>query len=94
MTKAALQGRSHVAMGWSTNEARMADWVSEHGSLVGSRQSGSIAILSPRGRSDDCGMLEGYGIEGSPICFKIDLKSKDPPVFVGKGTDDVDVWVK
>ena len=41
-----------------------------------------------------CGMPEGCGTEGSPIRFKIDLKPKNPSIFAGKGTDDVDVWVK
>ena len=39
-------------------------------------------------------MLEGCGTEGSPVRFKIDLKPKDPPIFAGKGTDDVEIWVK
>ena len=54
-------------------------------SVVGSRRSSSSAILTARGRVA-CGMPEGYGTEGSPIQFKIDLKLKDPPVFARKST--------
>ena len=39
-------------------------------------------------------MPEGYGIEGSPIRFKIDLKPKDPPIFASKSFNDIEVWVK
>ena len=34
------------------------------------------------------------GTEGSLVRFKIDLKPKDPPIFAGKSTDDVEIWVK
>ena len=88
-----ISGCSHVAMAQSMNEIRTSEWVSEHGSVVSSRRSGSIAVPSPLGRAD-CGMPEGCGTEGSPVHFKIDLKLKDPPMFGGKGTDDVDIWVK
>ena len=88
-----IAGSSVVATGCSTNEVRTSEWVSEHASVVSSRRPGSAAVSSPPGRSD-CGMPEGCGTEGSPVRFKIDLKPKDPPVFAGKGTDDVDVWVK
>ena len=91
--QSSIAGCSHVAMQQSTNEARTADWVSEHGSVASSRRLGSAVVPSPLGRAD-CGMPKGCGTEGSPIRFKIDLKPKDPPVFAGKGMDDVDVWVK
>ena len=84
---------SHVAMVQSMNEIRTSEWISEHASVASSRRSGSAAVHSPLGRAD-CGMPEGCGTEGSPIHFKIDLKPKDPPVFAGKRTDDVDIWVK
>ena len=83
-----------VAVGSSRQDVRTADWVSLHGSIDGSRRSGSIAVPTPRGRVDDCGMSEGCGTKGSPVRFKIDLKPKDVPVFAGKATDDVDIWVK
>ena len=41
-----------------------------------------------------CGRPEGRGTKTPPIRFKIDLKSKDPPAFVGKTIGDVQVWVK
>ena len=88
-----ISGCSHIAANQSTYEARTLEWVSEHGSIVSSRRSGSVAVPSPRGRLD-CGMPEGCGTEGSPVRFKIDLKPKDPPVFAGKTTEDVDIWVK
>ena len=53
---------------------------------------GALLIILPLGRVD-CGMPEGCGTEGSPVRFKIDLKPKDPPVFSGKGTEDVEIWV-
>ena len=68
--QSSITSYSHVAMGWSTNGARTTDWVSEHGSIVSSRRSGSITVLSPQGRLDHCGMLKGCGREGSPVHFK------------------------
>ena len=35
--QSSIAGCSHVALGWSTNEAQTADWVNEHGALVDSR---------------------------------------------------------
>ena len=80
-------------LGESMNDVRTADWISEHASVAGSRRAGSAAVSPPLGRVE-CGMPEGCGTEGSPVRFKIDLKPKDPPVFAGKGTEDVDIWVK
>ena len=77
-------------LGDSINEVQTADWISEHASVAGSRRAGSAAVSSPLGRVD-CGMPEGCGTEGSPVRFKIDLKPKDPPVFAGKGTEDVEI---
>ena len=37
---------------------------------------------------------EGCGTEGFPVRFKIDPKPKDPPIFVGKSNEDVEVWAK
>ena len=94
-----LEDQSSIAscsmdvLGDSMNEVRTAEWVSEHASVDGSRRSGSAAVSSPLGRAD-CGMPEGCGTEGSPVRFKIDLKPKDPPAFAGKGTEDIDIWVK
>ena len=65
----------------------------EEFSIAGSRKSGNSAVSAAKGRVA-CGMPEGYGIEGSPVRFKIDLKPKDPPVFVGKSTYDIEIWVK
>ena len=91
--QSSISGCSHIATGQSMNELRTSEWVSEHGSVVSSWRPGSAAVSSPPGRAD-CGMPEGCGTEGSPVRFKIDLKPKDPPVFAGKGTDDLDIWVK
>ena len=88
-----IAGCSHIATGQSTKDVRTSEWVSEHASVASSRRSGSVAVPSPLGRAD-CGMPEGCGTEGSPVRFKIDLKPKDPPVFAGKITEDVDIWVK
>ena len=88
-----IVGCSHVAMAQSMNEIWAAEWVSEHASVASSRRSESIAVPSPLSRAD-CGMPKGCGTKGSPVRFKIDLKPKDPPVFAGKGTEDVEVWVK
>ena len=92
--QSSIVGYSCEALGGSINDVRTVDWVSEHASIDGSRQSGSVTVTTPRYRADDCGMPEGCGIEGSPVRFKIDLKPKDPPVFAGKVTNDVEIWVK
>ena len=92
--QSSIAGFSMEVLGESMNDVRTADWVSgEHASVAGSRRSGSAAVSSPLGRID-CGRPEGCGTEGSPVRFKIDLKPKDLPVFAGKGTEDVDIWVK
>ena len=91
--QSSIAGFSMEVLGESMNDVRTADWISEHASVAGSRRSGSAAVSSPLGRVD-CGRPEGCGTEGSPVRFKIDLKPKDPPVFAGKGTEDVDIWVK
>ena len=91
--QSSITGCSMDVLGESMNDVRTADWVSDHVSLDGSRRSGSAAVHSPLGRVD-CGRPEGCGTEGSPVRFKIDLKPKDPPVFSGKGTEDVEIWVK
>ena len=91
--QSSIAGCSMDVLGESMNDVRTADWVSEHVSLDGSRRAGSAAVSSPLGRVD-CGMPKGCGTEGSPVYFKIDLKPKDPPVFSGKGTEDVEIWVK
>ena len=91
--QSSITGCSMDVLGESRNDVRTADWVSDHVSLDGSRRSGSAAVHSPLGRVD-CGRPEGCGTEGSPVRFKIDLKPKDPPVFSGKGTEDVEIWVK
>ena len=62
--QSSIAGYSCEALGGSINDIRTADWVSEHASIDGSRQSGSIAVPSPRYKADDCGMPEGCGIEG------------------------------
>ena len=92
--QSSIVGYSCEALGGSINDVRTADWVSEHASIDGSRRVGSVAIPTTWYRVGPCGMPEGCGTEGSPVRFKIDLKPKDPPVFAGKGTDDVDIWVK
>ena len=91
--QSSIAGFSMEPLGSTENDVRTADWISEHASIDGSRRSGSAAVSPPLGRAD-CGMPEGCGTEGSPVRFKIDLKPKDPPVFAGKATDDVDIWVK
>ena len=91
--QSSIAGFSMEVLGEATNDVRTADWISEHASLDGSRRAGSAAVSPPLGRVE-CGMPEGCGTEGSPVRFKIDLKPKDPPVFAGKVTDDVDIWVK
>ena len=91
--QSSIAGFSMEPLGSTENDVRTADWISEHASLDGSRRSGSAAVSPPLGRVE-CGMPEGCGTEGSPVRFKIDLKPKDPPVFAGKVTDDVDIWVK
>ena len=65
----------------------------EEFSIVGSKRSGSSTVSTARGRVA-CGMPEGCGTGGSPIRFEIDLKPKDPPVFAGKSTNDIEIWVK
>ena len=92
--QSSVAGFSEEAFGSSAQDVRTADWVSLHGSVDGSRRSGSVTVHTPRGRTGDCGMSRGCGTEGSPVRFKIDLKPKDPPIFAGKVTDDVDIWVK
>ena len=89
--QSSVAGFSCVAFGSLMQDVRTADWVSLHGSVDGNRRLGSVAVPTPRDRADDCGMPEGCGTEGSPIRFKIDLKPKDPPVFAGKGTYDVEI---
>ena len=92
--QSSVAGFSCVAFGSSTQDVRTTDWVRLHGLVDGSRRLGSVVVPTPRDRVGHCGMSEGYGTEGSPAEFKIDLKPKDPPVFVGKGIDDVEIWVK
>ena len=82
--QSSIAGYSCEALGGCINDVRIADWVSEHASLDGNKRSGSVAVLTPRYRVDDCGMPEGCGTEGSPVRFKIDLKSKDQPVLLAK----------
>ena len=89
--QSSVVGFSCVAFGSSMQDVRTADWVSLHGSVDGSRRSGSVAIPTPQDRVGHYGMSEGCGAEGSPVRFKIDLKPKDPPVFAGKGTYDVEI---
>ena len=89
--QSSIVGYSCEALGGSINDVRTADWVSEHASIDGSRQSGSVAVPTPRDRVGHCGMLEGCGTEGFPVRFQIDLKPKDPPIFAGKGTNDVEI---
>ena len=91
--QSSIAGFSMEVLGESLNDVRTSEWVSEHASIASSRRSGSAAVSPPLGRID-CGRPEGCGTEGSPVRFKIDLKPKDPPVFAGKGTEDVDIWVK
>ena len=64
--QSSIAGYSCEAPGGSINDVRTVDWISEHASLDGSRRSRSVAVPTPRGRSDHCGMSEGCGIEGSP----------------------------
>ena len=42
----------------------------------------------------DYGCSDGYGIGGSLVKFKIDLKPKDPPAFVTKILEDIQMWVE
>ena len=48
-----------------------------------------------KGRSQDCGGSRGCGTDSPTAApqIRFDIKPKDPPVFTGKTTDDVEVWV-
>ena len=91
--QSSIAGFSMEPLGSTLNDVRTLEWLSKHASLDSSRRSGSAAVFPPPGRID-CGMPEGCGTEGSPVRFKIDLKPKDLPMFAGKGTEDVEIWVK
>ena len=56
----------------------------------------SWRFLRRKGRSQDCGGSQGCGSDaGKPAAqVRFDIKPKDPPVFTGKSTDDVEVWVR
>ena len=49
-----------------------------------------------KGRSQDCGGSRGCGTDSPTAApqIRFDIKPKDPPVFTGKTTDDVEVWVQ
>lgn len=42
----------------------------------------------------DCGEEKGCGSDAPAAQVRFDIKPKDPPVFTGKATDDVEVWVQ
>ena len=42
----------------------------------------------------DCGKDRGCGSDAPATQVRFDIKPKDPPVFTGKSSDDVEVWVQ
>ena len=44
-------------------------------------------------RQKDCGEERGCGSDGPVDQVRFDIKPKDPLVFIGKSSDDVEVWV-
>ena len=42
----------------------------------------------------DCGESRGCGSDAPAAQVRFDIKPKDPPIFTGKATDDVEVWVR
>ena len=42
----------------------------------------------------DCGEEQGCGSDALATQVRFDIKPKDPPVFTGKSSDDVEVWVQ
>ena len=93
--QSSISGSDVATLDPETHGDRVFDSLSGfHSVSRGSRRSGSAYVSTPSIRADDCGGPEGCGTEGSLVRFKIDLKPKDPPIFVGKSTDDVEVWAK
>ena len=51
-------------------------------------------LRQKKGRPLDCGEDRGCGSDAPAAQVRFDIKPKDPPVFTGKATDDVEVWVQ
>ena len=69
--QSSIVGYSCEALGGSINDVRTADWVSEHASIDGSRQSGSVAVPTPRDRVGPCGCLRAVGQRGPQSDLKL-----------------------
>ena len=90
--KAPLRGPSISLHGHEDTDAGASSRLSED-SEDGSRKWRFLRARKDHSRGD-CGGCGGCGSDAPAAQVRFDIKPKDPPVFTGKSSDDVDVWVQ
>ena len=89
--KAPSRSRSLSLLDTDNDGPRYSSSSSEDGSRDVPR---SWRFLRQRKGRQDCEDDKGCGSDAPAAQVRFDIKPKDPPVFTGKATDDVEVWVR